>query len=496
MSTPEEMDFAALFEAHSGINMQIRNGDKVSGKIISIGKDSIFVDLGGRQDGLIDVKDFMDADGQLTVKVGDTVEAFATGSDSDGIRLRKHLGGRSHHEVDSAVLEAWNSKIPVEGKVTGERKGGYSVEIGKTGAFCPYSQIDRHGAGKQSADYVGQTFTFLITEYSEEGRNVVLSRRRLLEAEEEAARAKLLANLKEGDILEGKVSSIMPYGAFVDLGGLEGMVHVSEVSYDRTAKPGDLLAVGQRVKVKVLSFEEGSDGRRPRIALSIKQAADDPWAAMADDPQFAAGTTRKGRVTRLADFGAFIQLAPGIEGLAHISQLGADHRLDSPAEVLSSGQEVEVTILDVDPARRRIALCIGQPKNSAAATPGLTAEEEKAAQDALIAGQTIEGEVEKQVPFGLFVKLPNGQTGLLHISQLPLNAGERHLQERQMFRQFPLHSKIAVVVKEANGDRLSLTTPAAMADEAEKHRTVSQNMSDSASGSFGSIGDLFGGLKL
>lgn len=496
MDNNEEMDFAALFESRGAVNMQIRNGDKVSGKVITIGKDSIFVDLGGRQDGIIDVKDFQDDDGNLTVREGDIIEAFAVGSDGDGIRLKKHLGGGRGREVDTAVQDAWNKKIPIEGKITGERKGGYSVQLAASTAFCPYSQIDIHGAGQDSAAHVGKSYAFLITEYGDEGRNVVVSRRRLQEIEADEAREKLLANLKEGDVLTGTVSSLMPYGAFVDLGGLDGMVHVSEISWDRGIKPEDALSIGQKVAVKVLSCEDPHDGRRPRIALSIKQAAGDPWSAIADDPSFAVGVLRTGKVVRIADFGAFIQLSPGVEGLAHISQLGADHRIDSPAEVLQVGQEVEVTILDVDVPRRRIALCIGAPKSQDEPPASLTAEEEKRAMEAMIAGQTLEGEVEKQMPFGLFVKLPNGQTGLLHISQLPLGEAERHVKERQMYRKYPLHSKIAVVVKEAAGDRIGLTTPELLEVEAEKSRAGSVDHKDSKSDSFGSLGDMFGGLKL
>jgi small subunit ribosomal protein S1 len=498
MASSDEMDFASLFEASTNINMQIRNGDKVSGKIISIGKENIFVDLGGRQDGIIDVKDFEDADGELTVKVGDTIEAYSVGSDSDGIRLKKHLGGsgKGARAVDTVVQDAWNNKIPIEGKITGERKGGFTVQLASSTGFCPYSQIALRGAGKESADYIGKSFTFMITEYGEEGRNVVVSRRRLLEVEAEEAREKLLANLKEGDVLTGTVSSIMPYGAFVDLGGLEGMVHVSEISWDRGISAEESLKVGDKVQVKVIGYEEPHDGRRPRIALSIKQAAGDPWSTIMDDPKFAVGAKLQGKVVRLADFGAFIQLAPAIEGLAHISQLGADHRIENPAEVLKVGQEVEVTILNVEPERRRIALCVGEPKVKNEAAAELTADQEKAVAEAAIAGQTLEGEVEKQMPFGLFVKLPNGQTGLLHISQLPLAGEERHIRERQMFRKYPLHSKIKVVVKDANGDRLSLTTPESLAGENENTNGGNNDVRDNNSASFGSLGDMFGGLKL
>ena len=493
MSESENMDFAELFEKQSSVNMQIRTGDKVTGTVISIGKSAVFVDLKARQDGVLDIKDVTAPDGTVTVKVGDSVTAFVSGSDSEGIQLRMRLGGRSV-QVDTAVAEAFESKIPIEGKVTGERKGGFTVQVGASEGFCPYSQIDARGVKKEGAEYIGNTYTFVVTEYSEEGRNVVLSRRRVLEEQAAEARQKLLANLQEGDIIDGTVSSIMPYGVFVDLGGIEGMVHVSELSWDRGIRPEDVVKPGQRLTVKVLSYQPAEGKNRERIALSLKQAMGDPWEKVAEDPAFAAGTKHLAKVTRLADFGAFLLLAPGVEGLAHISQLGADHRVEHPSEVLKEGQEVEVTVLAVDSARRRISLCIGEPKVKDEKPAELTAAQEQQVAEAAVAGQTIEGEVDAQKPFGLFVKLPNGQTGLLHISQLNLGGGDKAAQERQMFRNYPLHSKIKVVVKAVEGNRVSLTTPEQMESEAEHAGTL--EVHDSKGSSFGSLGDLFSGLKL
>ena len=374
MADEKELDFATLFENSVNVNMSIRNGDKVKGTVIAIDKSNVFINLGGRQDGVMDVKDFQDGEGNLTVQVGDEVEAFVAGSDSDGIRLRRSIGARAQAQIDTAVAEAFQSKIPIEGKVTGERKGGYTVQISKLEGFCPISQIDARGVKGEAADYIGNSYNFIVTEYSEDGRNLVVSRRRVLEEEAASKRQKLLASLEEGTVLDGVVTNVMPYGAFVDLGGVEGMVHVSELSWDRNTKPEEVVKSGDRVTVKVLSVERGEGKQRDRIALSLKKAALGPWEKLAQEGTFQVGVKYAGKVTRLAEFGAFIQLAPGLEGLAHISQLGAQKRVNHPSEVLKVGQAVEVTILNIDFEARRISLCIGEPKvkpqpSEAAAAP-------------------------------------------------------------------------------------------------------------------------------
>ncbi|MBO4618880.1 MAG: S1 RNA-binding domain-containing protein [Victivallales bacterium] len=490
-------NFSELFEKSCNINMNIQRGDKVTGKVVMIGKETIFVDLGGRQDGCIARKDFLDDEGNLTVKEGDEITAFVTGSGSDGIKLERSMGGRTVHEVDSAIAEAYQNKMPIEGKVTAVRKKeekvvGYAVQIAKSEAFCPASQIDGPGLRRDPEGYLNQIYRFMITEYSEDGFKLVVSRRIVLEDEANEARQRLLANLQEGMVLDGTVTSIQPYGCFVDLGGLEGMVHVSELSWNRGVKVEEVVKVGAKVKVKVLSYEESKDGRRPRISLSIKQAMKEPWEEFVANPEFAIGTKHTGKVARLMDFGAFIQLVPGVEGLAHISQLGADHRVEHPSEVLKEGQEVEVTILDIKEDGRRVSLCIGEPRVRGEKAAALTPEQEQVATVKANLNETLEGEVESQKPFGLFVKLPNGQTGLLHISQLNLG-GDGMLKDRVMYRKYPLHSKINVIVKEVDGNRISLTLPETLASENESAPALEV---DEKAASFGTLGDLFGGLKL
>ncbi len=495
----EELDFAALFEK-TQVNMSIKKGDKVSGRVIGIDKNSVFVDLNGRQDGVLDRKDFLNEQGELTIKEGDMVDAYVAGSNADGIQLRRQLGGRAIHEVDQAVTEAFQSKIPIEGKVLAARRKeeslvGFTVQLGKSEAFCPASQMDARGVRREPEEYVGQTYSFRVTEYAEDGYRLVVSRRAVLEEQEEEARQRVLANLQEGVVLTGTVASLQPYGAFVDLGGVDGLVPGRELSWDRGARPEDVVKVGDKVTVKVIGYEPGEGGRKPRISLSLKQASGaTPWEQFLQNPAFAVGSRHKGTVARLAAFGAFIRLAPGVDGLAHISQLGADHRVNHPSEVLQEGQEVEVTILDIQEEGHRVSLCVGEPRSKGEKAAELSPSEALEAAKVAAVGEVLEGEVEKQAPYGLFVRLPNGQTGLLHISQIELAGGENTMKERVMFRQHPLHSKIQVLVKEIQGDRISLTTPAKAAQEQES--TGRLEVRDAGNANFGSLGDLFSGLKL
>lgn len=488
-----EFDFGKMFEDREAVRTNIRTGEKVRGEVIMIDESSVFVDIHSRCDGVIDKLDLTDANGNLKVKIGDTVEAYNMGLTNEGFRLQIRMSDAA--QVDGAVADAFAAKMPIEGKVTGERKGGYTVQIASSEGFCPFSQIDLRGVKKEAAEYIGNKYTFEITELSEDGRNLVVSRRKVLEAEAVAVRAKLVDTLQAGDILEGTVRKVEPFGAFVEIGGAEGMVHVSEMSWDRGVKAEDVVSVGQTVKVKVLSVQWGDGDTRDRISLSMKQAADNPWDAMLADPEFAVGTRHHGKVVRMADFGVFINLAPAIDGLAHISQLGADHRIENPSEVVKVGDEVDVTILGIDTDRRRISLCIGEPKVKAEKPAELSAEEEKKVAEMAVAGQTLTGEVDSIKPFGIFVKLPNGQTGLLHVSQIRQDDGSP-MPNRNLYRAYPLHAKVDVIVREVQGDRISLTLPATVEMENEQQRTTAIDVKTGDDSSFGSLGDLLGNLNL
>ena len=358
----ETEDFAALlgqFErAHAGpVKPAPQVGDRVRGRILSIGPERAFVDLGAKSEGVIEVAELTDAEGRLSVGVGDPVDAVVVSRDDQAGTLLLGRGtGRRFH--DSAELEhAFRSQLPVEGLVTGVTKGGIEVQIAGQRAFCPGSQVDNRYV-EDLQTFVGQRLTFRITRYQGGKRtNLVVSRRVLLEEEQKARAEEMRARLEVGAVLRGTVTALKDYGAFVDLGGLEGMVHVSELAYGRVTHPQDVLAVGQPVEVAVLRVEKTSDPKHPdRIALSIRALAGDPWQDV--DQRFPVGMRVKGAVTRLQPFGAFVELAPGVEGLVHVSELGAGRRVTHPHEVVNPGDQVEATVLSIDVAKRRIGLSL------------------------------------------------------------------------------------------------------------------------------------------
>jgi small subunit ribosomal protein S1 len=351
----DDDDFAAMFaQAEAGAPKgkaarRPKPGDVVRGLVTSVGKDAVFVDLGGKAEGVLDREQVVADDGTLRVKVGDTVEARVAGERNGSLLLRVKLGRGP--EAKAELVQAMELGIPVEGKVTGAIKGGLEVDVAGVRGFCPASQA----GGRFVADLttlIGQVFEFRVTQY--ERGNLVLSRRALVEEENARKAADLRGRLEVGAILRGRVVGFKPFGAFVDLGGIEGMLHVSQLGYGRVEKPEDILTLEQDVEVQVLKIEEGEAGKKPRIALSLKTLQADPWRDAVKD--LPVGGQLKGEIKRLESFGAFVQIAPGVEGLVHISELGAGRRLNHPKEAVAIGQQVEVTILSIDPDKHRVAL--------------------------------------------------------------------------------------------------------------------------------------------
>ncbi len=358
----DKEDFETLLgqfeQTHTGsAKHEPRVGDRVQGRIVSIGRDSVFVDIGAKSEGAMAMEELTDADGKLRVGLGDSVEAVVTRLDErTGTLVLGGKGGRRVH--GSAELEsAFQSHLPVEGLVTGLTKGGVEVQVAGVRAFCPASQLDRHYV-EDMETFVGQRLSFRITRY-EGGRrpNLVVSRRELLEEEQRMLAEQTRTRLDVGAVLQGTVTSLKDYGAFVDLGGVEGMVHISELAFGHVKHPKDVLTVGQSVEVSVLRIDKTENPKHPeKVALSIRALARDPWQDA--DRRFAVGSRVKGRVSRLQPFGAFIELEPGIEGLAHISELGAERRVSHPHEVVNTGDTVEATVLSIDLEKRRIALSL------------------------------------------------------------------------------------------------------------------------------------------
>ncbi len=343
-------------------------GDKVRGTVVSIQGESVFVDLGSKTEGIAELAEFTDENGLVTVKPGDKISVQVSGADPDtGTLLLGTRHAKRMHGIEG-LREAFEQQLPVEGHVSGTTKGGLEVEISGARGFCPASQVDVRFID-DLGEFVGQRLAFRITKL-EDGRhvNLVLSRRAILEEEQRAKAAEVRAKLEVGAVLSGTVTSLQSYGAFVDLGGVEGMVHISELAFGRVTHPKDVLSVGQPVEVSVLRIERTGDPKRPeKIALSIRALEKDPWRDAAAD--YPVGSRVSGTVSRLQAFGAFIELAPGVDGLVHVSELGAGRRVSHPREVLNEGDSVEATVLSVDPEQKRISLTLSAEKAAEAAEP-------------------------------------------------------------------------------------------------------------------------------
>lgn len=345
-------------------------GDKVSGRIVGFGDDAAFVDLGLKSEGVVPLAELTDPDdpeGGPTVAVGDAIEALVSAIDDDSgqIRLRVRPGHGSAAPAELAQAHAHG--IPVEGTVQAVVKGGVEVTVSGLRAFCPISQLDARYV-EDAAAFVGQRLTFRINRF-EEGRgrapNIVLSRRALLEEEARQRAAEARALLEVGKVVRGTVTSLTSYGAFVDLGGIEGLLHVSEIGHGRVEHPQDVLAVGQQLEVEVTRIEPPKgDKTQERISLSRRALLADPWEQ--EVGRFTPGTRHPGKVVRLETFGAFVELAPGVEGLLHVSELGGEQRLRHPREAVQPGDQLELTVTAVDRERRRISLSLAPPDAGAA----------------------------------------------------------------------------------------------------------------------------------
>ena len=399
-----EGSFGELLEAYSqGIGKDLQLGDKVKGKVISIGRDSVFIDTGTRFDGIVDREELTDENQELLYKVGDVLELYVVSHDGSELRLSKSLSGIGNLRV---IEEAFHKAVPVEGKVKGECKGGFTVDVMGKRAFCPISRIDLKYV-KSPEEYLGESFLFLITQFDEDGRNIVVSRQELLEKEQEKTRQDFFKEIAIGTELEGRVTKLMPYGAFVELmPGIEGMVHVSEITWSRAEKPDEILKAGDVVGVKIIGIEEGKRPGETKIALSIKQMKDDPWNSV--DKEYRIGDRVRGKVTRCVKFGAFMEIAPGIEGLVHISEMSYKRRIVKTEDVVKTGDVVDVVINEVDAKNRKISLSI----RDAEGDPWIDI------QDRYKRGQTVQGAIEKKEKFGYFVSLEPGITGLIPMSRI------------------------------------------------------------------------------
>ena len=351
--TDDDKSFAEMFQETAATTKErLRPGQKIEATVVRIAREWIFLDLGAKSEGAVAKNEFTDAEGNLTVAEGDRVQVyFLSEKNNERLFTAKVSGGAVAGHLD----EACQNGIPVEGTVTGETKGGFEVRFsGSVRAFCPFSQMEMRRI-ENGEEYIGKKFAFRITKFGEHGKNIVVSRRALLEEERAQQKEGLQESLAVGQTVKGVITSIRDFGAFVDIGGIEGLIPVSEIAWGRIEDIHERLAVGQEVTVTVLKLDWDQD----RYSFSLKDSLPNPWEEIGG--MFPEGSVVTGKVVRLTEFGAFVSLAPGIDGLVHISKLGAGRRISHPREVVQVGDALEVKIDSVDSEKKRLSLSLPLP---------------------------------------------------------------------------------------------------------------------------------------
>ncbi|MDA8431414.1 MAG: S1 RNA-binding domain-containing protein [Nitrospiraceae bacterium] len=460
-------NFAELLEKSVGLKERLSPGQKVKASVVSISGDLVYIDLGGKSEGVVDLNEFMKEDGSCSVQAGDEIEAYYV-TVRDGVRRLTTMVNGYAAVTLAALRDAFEAGVAVEGTVKREVKGGFEVTVGGVRCFCPFSQIDLKG-GREGGLFLGRSFPFKVLEFEENGKNVILSRRALLEGERKAKIEKLRETLSVGMDVTATVRSIQNFGTFVDLGGVDGLIPASEISWDRAKRPADAMTIGQEVTARIIALE----WERNRLTLSLKALEPDPWAGVKD--RYTVDGRVNGLIVRLAPFGVFVRLEPGVEGLIHISNLGAGRRINHPKEVVEAGQEVEVYVLGVDEENRKISLSM-QPK----AAPKVVVLPE--------VGKVVEGVVDKVMPFGIFVKIGDGLSGLVPNSEIGATDGD----PKRIFAPGAALQTVVVDVEQGSGkirlSRKALMDKKVKEEYAEYVDTVKQT--EGGSSGLGSLGDI------
>jgi small subunit ribosomal protein S1 len=405
-------DMESMSELYEESLRRVQEGEVVKGRIVSITKDYVMVDIGYKSEGQIPIHEFTTPEGEVTAKVGEDVEALMESREDEEGALMLSKNKASKIKVWEEVGSAYNDDGEVEGTIVAKVKGGLSVDLGGIIAFLPGSQVDL--APMRHTDHlIGQRNTFKVLKFNRKRRNVVLSRRALLEKERNEAKTTLLASLEEGKVVPGVVKNITDYGIFVDLGGLDGLLHITDLSYGRVRHPADLFKVGDTIMVKVMSF----DVEKERISLGLKQLTPDPWSVVHEKFPLLSRVT--GTVVSLTDYGAFVELEPGVEGLIHISEMSWTRKVRHPSQVLSVGDVVEATVLEVEPQRKRISLSLKQVEPNPWEVIG----------EKYPVGSVIEGKIKNITDFGIFIGIDEGIDGLVHISDISWTKRFKHPSE-------------------------------------------------------------------
>jgi len=464
----DDMSFAELFESYdSKMDHDLNQGDMINGEIISIGKTSVYVDTGTKSDGVVAKAELLNEDGEFPFNAGDTVKLYVVSLSESEVILSKALSGSGKALL---LKEASQSGTPVEGKVSGVIKGGFSVDIMGKRAFCPVSQMDIKYVENQE-EYVGQTHHFLITRYEESGRNIVVSRRDLLNEELKEKQKAYFERVKEGDTVQGIVTKLMSYGAFIELiPGVEGMAHISELSWSRIEKPEEVIQAGDSVNVKILKIESAGESDSIKIALSMKQTSSNPWDNMGSS--LNTGDQVTGKVVRLASFGAFVEIIPGVDGLVHISEMSHTRRVLKPDDVVQVGETVPVVIKSIDMESKRISLSIkdalGDPWTGVSAKYQINS--------------ITEGYLEKREKFGLFISLEPGVTGLMPSSNI------KNAAKPSDFDRLKPGDSVSVMIQDVDEEKRRITLTSPDQKEGDNWKQFADSKKTTA---FGSMESLF-----
>jgi small subunit ribosomal protein S1 len=461
-------------------------GSVVKGKVVQIGETDILVDVGGKSEATIARAELAAEDGSLSIQVGDPIEATVVSTEG-GVRLSRRMSAstKDKHAVKQMLIDASRNGVPVSGRVTASVKGGYEVQVSGVRGFCPFSQIDVRRQEDPTL-YFHKTFDFLIKEYNPGKRNLVLSRRALIEVEQRKQEEEVRASITEGSVMKGTIVSLQDFGAFIELGGgIQGLLHVSEISHARVEKPSDLLSVGQSLDVQILKI----DAKKKKISLTRKPLEGDPWIGVGD--RVRQGQVITAKVMRVTDFGAFLEVLPGVDGLLHVSEMaamkngGGAGRNAKPQDMIKAGEELKVSVVKVDEARRRVSLGLATEKPA----PGVSAPPPP---EPPKVGETVKGKVERVEKFGVFIRLGPGRAGMIPNNELGTQRGADHK------RLFPAGTELTAEVIEVDpaGRKIRLSLVKAMGrEEREAVEKYRKDPVKSGGTSFSTLADAFNAMK-
>jgi len=407
----EEENMASLMDLYEESFKRFAEGEVVNGKIIAVDKDHVLVDIGYKSEGQIRIQEFKDEEGNIDVNIDDDVEVMVEFWDEEEEKVVLSKEKAAKVKVWEIIKDTYDANGTLEGVITSRVKGGFSVDVGLQ-AFLPGSQADLRPI-RNLDEMVGQTYSFKILKYNRKRSNIVLSRRAILEEEREVKRSATLASIAEGQVLEGIVKNITEYGVFIDLGGVDGLLHITDISWGRVKHPSELFSVGDNITVKILSF----DLEKERVSLGMKQLSPDPWSIA--EEKYAVGSRVTGSVVSLTDYGAFVELEEGVEGLIHVSEMSWTRKIRHPSKVVSVGDDIEAVVLDLKPQNRRISLGMKQ----------VVPNPWEVISEKYPIGTTIEGKIKNITEFGLFIGIDDDIDGLVHISDISWTKRIKHPSE-------------------------------------------------------------------